>query len=358
MTAPAKLTCSYQSLVNDVGFDCFGLIPTNPASDLITENTQVSAGQIAQITRAIRKGLQYVYGAYRWSFLRPKLSINTYAAYSTGTITVDSSNGHVTLDVGVQPADGGFPSYSVTGGGMLVINTPVGTTFSGGSWPVTTRSSSTALILSSYTVSGAPTITTAVPYNLVFNRYPVPTGYDSFDGEISFAPGWDRRRTPIRRGDPLEIRRKLQENSIPRRPEMYALFTDTFDPTVGSTRYFSFWPVPDQAYQMEVIGTWMPAMLDSSNLYPLGGTVLSAVITEACLAAAERDIMNRDESHPEAVHCRAVHPLLQAAIQRDRDYSAPDTLGVDRGPNVSSGGRCRQTGSVEWKGGGYVGFIP
>jgi hypothetical protein len=356
MTAPAQLTCSYASLVNDIGFECFGLIPT--ATDLITE-AKATGNQPSQILRAIRKGLQFVYGAHRWSFLRPKLSINTYAVYSTGTITVNSS-GNVTLDAGIEPSDLGFPAYSYTGGGTLIITTPVGTTFFGGYWPVASRPTSTSLTLSGYDASGGPTITTAVSYSLVFNRYPIPTGYDSFDGEISYAMSWGSGKTPIQRVDPLEIRRNLQDDSNPGKPTMYAIFTNAFDPTVGSDRYFSFYPVPDIAYQLEVVGTWMPAMLDSSNLYPLGGTLLSGVITEACLAAAERDIKNIDEGHPDAVHCRAVVPLLQMAIKRDKEYSAPDTLGFDHGPSFQgeARGRNRQAGSVEWTSGGYVGFIP
>jgi hypothetical protein len=355
MADPTSLNCTYQSLVNDIGFDCFGLVATT--TDVITES-KTSTTQTAQIHRAIRKGLQFVYGAYRWSFLRPKLSINTNATYSTGTITI-SSVGSVELDGGVVPDDGGFPTYSVTDGGMLYVQTAVPPTFYGGSWLVGTRTSSTVLVLTDYAASGAPEFATAIPYSLVFNRYPFPTGYDSFDGEISFTPGWGQQSTSIRRVDPVELRRRLQIDTTAGKPEMYALFTETFSPTVGSSRYFSFYPIPDQAYQLEAIGTWMPAMLDADNLYPLGGTLLSAVITEACLAAAERDIKNIDEGHPDAVHCRAMVPALQMAIQRDREYGAPDSLGVDRGGRqFDDRTQRRNTSSTYWYGGGFVGYVP
>jgi hypothetical protein len=353
MTAPAQLTCSYTTLVNDVGFDAFGKSPTS--TDVITDQV-VSAVQASQILRAIRKGLQSVYGAYRWSFLRPKLSINTYGAYSTGTITVDSS-GNVTLNGGVAPADGGFPAYAASGGGLMVIQTAQPPTFYGGSWTVQTQTSATALVLASY---AGPAFTAGIPYSLCFNVYPMPTGYDSFEGEVTFPPGPNIRRRPIQRVDPIEIRRRLQHDAQPRRPEMYALSMQIFDPTAGSARCFSFWPVPSHQHTLEVTGTWSAAGVDSTNIYPLGGTVLAAVITEACLAAAERDIKGMDASHPDAVHSRAVGPMLQAAIQRDREYGSADTLGVDHGHRGIAGAdwNWRQLGPIWYDAGGYTGYLP
>jgi hypothetical protein len=354
MTAPAQLTCSYATLVNDVAFAAFGLLPTS--TDVITDGV-ATGNQPAQITRCIRKGLQWVYGSYRWSFLRPKIAFSTYPAYTTDTITVDA-DGNVTLNGGVTPADGGFPSYVASAGGLMIIQTAVPPTFYSGSWLVAASPAptGTTLKLTGYT---GPVFATGIPYTLAFNVYPMPTGYDSFEGEITFPPAWNQRRRPIRRVDQIDIRRRLQNDAVPRKPEMYALFTEGFDPTAGSTRYFSFWPIPDQEYPLEVTGTWQPAMLDASNKYPLGGTVLASVITEACLAAAERDIDNIDGNDPRAVHSRQAMIELQAAVQRDKEYAAPDTLGVDKGhPRVTEGVvHRRQTESTYWYNGGYTGWM-
>jgi hypothetical protein len=37
-----------------------------------------------------------------------------------------------------------------------------------------------------------------VTYTLTFNRYPLPTGFDSFEGDLEFPPGdgWDRVSIP------------------------------------------------------------------------------------------------------------------------------------------------------------------
>jgi hypothetical protein len=65
-------------------------------------------------------------------------------------------------------------------------------------------------------------------------------------------------------------------------------------------------------------------MIDETNLYPVGGEVLTQVITEACLAAAEH---NYDET--EAVHEKRFLEMLPLAIQADRERSSPTSLGPD-----------------------------
>jgi hypothetical protein len=97
-------------------------------------------------------------------------------------------------------------------------------------------------------------------------------------------------------------------------------------------------------------------MIDETNQYPLGGEVLAPSIIESCLAAAERDIEGRDAAHPDAVHSRALVPLLAMAIQIDKDRSSPDTLGIDRGEEEHH--RQEHSGGIYWAGGGgIVGFI-
>jgi hypothetical protein len=339
MTAPVQLTCNYGGLVNDVAQECFGLRPTS--SDVISEGV-VSADQATDILKAIAKGLQFVYSSHRWSFLRPIVPVTTYPAYSTGTITVDAS-GNVT---GVGTV---FPAYSASAGGWLRIP-------SVGSYAVATYGGGTSLTLTGYT---AAAVTTASSYSLGFDSYPIPSGVDSLENDLSFPQGSSHARESLRRVSEVEIRVMLAHNNMPGRPAVYALTTQTFDPTVGSTRFITLYPVPDLEYLLSAIGTLRPLMIDAVNQYPLGGEVLAPCIIESCLAAAERDIEGMDATNPDAVHNRALGPLLAMAIQRDREYSTPETLGVDNGGGGHDGHRSHhRTGGILWEGGGaYTGWI-
>jgi hypothetical protein len=330
-SAPSVL-CNYANLVNEVAFFLYGLRPT--ATDVITEGVATTA-QATDILRAIAKGLQFIYSAYRWSFLRQLVSITTYPAYVTGTITVDAS-GNVT------GTDTVFPSYSASANGRLYIP-------SVGTYLVATRDSDTALTLTDYN-GGA--ITSATIYSLGFNTYPLPSGVDSLEGPLTYPPGSDWPPVKLDRVPELEIRRLLIYSVSVDRPRIYAETMDTFDPTVGSTRYVTLFPVPDDEYLLTAVGTIRPQMIDVTNQYPLGIEVLSPCIAESCLAAAERDM---DDA--EGVHNRALVPLLEMAIQRDKEYSSPDTLGIDRGQESCDDFVQRRSTSIYWDAGGYTGYL-
>ena len=332
------MTCDYASLVNEVGSHLYGLRPTS--NDVITDGV-VDTNQATDILRAIAKGLQYVYSAYRWSFLRPLVSITTYPAYSTGTITVDAS-GNVT---GIDTV---FPDYSVTAGGWLTIP-------SVGSFAVATYGSGTSLALTGYT---GDAVTTATTYSLTFNAYSLPSTVDNLEGRLTFPQGVNNPRESLELTSEIEIRRLLAYNNAAGRPAKYAEATGSFDPTVGSRRYVTFWPVPDLQYTLTAVGTLRPQMISSSNSYPLGGEVLAPCLVESCLAAAERDVRGMDAGHDDAVHNRALAPLLALAIQRDKDYASPDTLGVDYGSESEGSLPRRRSDTIHWNaGGGFVGYL-
>lgn len=336
--ALTTLACNYASLVNDVGLGAFGLRPTT--TDVITESVASSA-QTSDILRAIAKGLAFVYNAYRWSFLRPLVSITTYPPYSTGTITVDVS-GNVT---GVLTV---FPAYSASAGGWL--NIP-----SVGAFAVATYTSGTALVLTGYS---AAAVTTASPFTLSFDRYPLPAGVDSLEGRLTYPQGSYGPREHLSKVSEVDIRQLLARNNLPGRPRMYAETTSTFDPTTGSSRFVTLYPVPDGQYLLTAVGTLRPLMIDATNKYPLGVEVLAAVLTESCLAAAERDIEQKDAGHPDAVHNRALGPLLAMAIQTDKERSAPDTLGVDHGHGGDEYDLRPRNTRIHWDaGGGFTGYL-
>jgi len=334
----SAMICSYSSLVNAVGFQLYGL--QKISADVITDGV-ASASQTEKILRSIDKGLQFIYAAHRWSFLRPLVSITTYAAYSTGTITVDVS-GNVT------GTDTVFPSYSASANGWM--NIP-----SVGSFAVATYTSGTALVLDSYTGSA---ITTASSYSLWFNTYSLPVDangnyIETIEGTLSYPSDSAVREKKISKVPELDIRQMLARSSQPGDPRVYALTTGAFDPTTGSTRCVSFYPPPESAVTLTGGGVLVPIKLDGTNQYPLGGSVLAGCIEEACLAAAERDL---DDA--EGVHNRALVPLLALAIQRDKEYASPDTLGIDHGQEPCDELVPRRSTSIYWNaGGGYEGYL-
>lgn len=345
-SAPYSLTYGYANLVNAVGLAFFGLRPT--VTDVISDGI-ASAAQASDILKAIQDGLLFVYNSHRWSFLRPVVSFSTLPAYGTGTIKVDVS-GNVTLTGGT------FPSYAASSFGQVQISASVPPTFYGGTWSVASYNSPTSLTLANYT---GPALTTGVAYNLIFNHYAIATGCDTYEEELTeLSSGWNHRRT-LAKVDELEVRRRLQHDPTPRRPECYAVSTIQFDPTAGSARYVTFWPPPDIVRTFQVKAILRPTMLDSVNNQPIGIEILAPVFMESCLAAGERNIDQQDGTHSDAVHNRALQPLLALAIQRDKENAAPDTLGVDDGDGryEHHGHRPYRQSSIWWNNGGYVGWL-
>ena len=167
MTTPASLTVGLADLQWQVAALYFGQETASPT--VMTSGsppTGLTATDVLQINRCIRDGLMATYSAYRWSFLRPRVTIPTYAPYPqppvppvtlTNTITVTSA-GVVTLNNGTVPSDGGFPSYSATDGGSIYIAANTSTNFFGGSWTVGTYTSTTSVTLSNYTGNAVPAV--------------------------------------------------------------------------------------------------------------------------------------------------------------------------------------------------------
>jgi hypothetical protein len=311
MAAPLPLTQSYTTLVNRLGME-IGLRKTSV--DVITDGV-ANSRQAADILQCIQDGLLWVYNAYEWSFLQPVVSITTIPAYAVGTVTVDAS-GNVT-GTGTT-----FPSYAVSASGWLYLGLT-------GAFAVQTYSSGTALVLANY---HGPAITAASGYVLWFNAYPLPSGIDSLKGPLTYPPNlWHGHQDDLRKLPELELRRRLHDNCQPGHPVAYCQETSTFDPTHGSSRYIMLWPPPHGQVTLSAIGTVRPTMLDSTNLYPIGVEVMACVLEESCLAAWERNIERKDAGNPDAVHGRALTPLLQQAIELDKRKAAPETLGVSNG---------------------------
>ncbi len=310
--ASSQLVCSYTTLVNRLGLEMGLYIGDGP--DVITDGT-ASTRQASDILLCIRDGLKWVYGAYEWSYLQPRVSITTLAPYSTGTVTIDA-DGNVTGDGTV------FPSYSASANGWLYVGTA-------GAFPIATYTSGTSLALSNYNQSA---ITTDSTYCIWFHQYDLPSGIDTLKGPLEYPPSaWTGSRMELERVSGLQIDRDMARFAQANRPTKYCLDMATYDATAGSERYVRLWPPPDDEYTLWGVGTVRPAMIDGTNLYPIGVEVMAPVLEEACLAAWERNIEYKDANHPDAVHNRALPALLQAAIELDKRKAAPETLGLARG---------------------------
>ena len=161
----------------------------------------------------------------------------------------------------------------------------------------------------------------------------------------------------------MQIRKQLARDNTPHHPREYALVTNLYAPTSNpaSTRSITFYPIPNAAYTYTGTGRLQLTNLDSTNLYPHGGDVLAPVLLEAVLAQAERNLENKDASSPDAVHNRQFMRLLADAVQRDKEESTPDTVGIDHGDEyigLGYGRNRRILANTLWTGGGgYEGWL-
>lgn len=393
--SPGPMTTSYNDLTTRLAWDLFGLRPDGTGN--VWQTPVVNSQQLADITACIRDGLNFVYSSWRWSFLRSIQIINTIAPYSTGTLVINAT-GNVTLTGGTFPsnsasANGQIAIKQSAVTGIWVVKTFTDSThivlanYNGGAIPalsitltapvagnytltwnalttanIAFNASATAiqtalnlLAGAAFTVTGTyPTFNisgdagnpitvasgtatiafTGTPYQLVFNRYSLPTGYDTSEEEmteVNQSGMWRHRH--IKKIDELQIRHRLQHDYVARRPEAYALTNDVYTATNNPSgpRYVTFWPIPEAIHTFQFKATLRPTMIDSTNQQPLGDEVLAPCLMESCLASAERLVKGLAPTDPKAVHNQALPALLQMAMDRDKQYASPDTLGVDYG---------------------------
>lgn len=283
---------SYSILQERVGHYLFGI------------RSSYSADQVDDIDDCLHDGMRRVYSAHDWSFLRPIADVSTTAPYATGTITIAS--GVVTLTGGT------FPAWAADG--VLQVSNQY--------YSVATRDSDTQITLDSTSV----TVASASSYELARPEIPLDAAFDSVanDSDLTYYPSPDYWYPPVRWRHDATIRQLEGNNPEFDRPCFYSVRTVTFDPTVGSRKVLALYPTPDQAYTLRVPMILRPVLLDSTNVYAIGGEVLSQVMLEACLAAAEHNFEERDH-----VHEKRFMELIGLAIRDDQDRSSPTSLGRD-----------------------------
>ena len=285
---------SYSVLKERVGHYLFGA----------ESGSSFSQDQLTRIGYCISDGLRRVYSMYEWSFFKPVVDVATTAPYSTGTVTV--TNGVVTLSGGT------FPSWAANG--IFMVNKRY--------YSVASRDGNTQITLDTLTVN----VASASVYSLARPVIPMDAAFDSIanDSDLAYYPGDDQWYPAAKqRGDAL-IRKLEAENPEFSRPCFYSVRTDRFDPAVGSRKSLAFYPAPDAVYTLRVPMILRPVDLDDSNPYPIGAEMLSQVILEACLAAAEHNYEEREH-----VHEKRFQELIVLAIDRDKDRSTPTSLGPD-----------------------------
>lgn len=308
-SAPGGMPTNYSDLLERVGHHLFGI------------RSGYSADQVNDIENAITDGLRGVYSAHRWSFFHPLEQITTVAPYDTGTIEV--VDGVVTL------TDGTFPSWAANG--VIKVDDEY--------QEVNTRDSDSQITLEDTSVD----VDAGSGYELSRLEYDLPTGFESIDNCLTYQPGQSNFYPPVEMRDDRYIRSKQQDDPYTDRPLYFSLRTGEFDPTVGSRRRISFYPIADAAYVMTARMTLRPVAIDAVNQFPVGGEMLSQLILEACLASAERLY---DET--EGVHTKRFQELLPLAIRNDQLVSSPTQLGPDvpKGENADLVSRSVLIGAI------------
>lgn len=291
---------SYLNLLERVGHYLFGI------------RTGFSTDQVADVDDCIHDGMRRVYSAHDWSLLRPVADVGTTAPYATGTVTIAA--GVVTLTGGT------FPSWAAAG--VLKVNNRY--------YSVASRGSNTQITLDTTSI----TIATASSYQLARPEIPLDASFDAVanDSDLTYYPSPDEWYPPVKWRHDSTIRQLEGNNPEFDRPVFYSVRTTTFDPTVGSRKVLVLYPAPDQVYTLRVPMILRPVLLSETNLYPIGGEMLSQCILEACLASAEHNFEERENTHE-----RRFQELIGLAIRDDQDRRSPTSLGPDS-PRVNHSG--------------------
>lgn len=177
--------------------------------------------------------------------------------------------------------------------------------------------------------------------------YSLPAACEAVEGDLTYEATTGDYYPPVEQRHDLEIR-KLQANAETAdtdRPSYFSVRTVEFDPTVGSRRQVVLYPTPDDAYVLEARMKLRPVMIDTTNQFPVGGESISQVITEACLAAAERNFDEQAGRHTERFR-----ELLPLAILADLEMTCPTHLGPDSPQGESRTGNSLLIGDITFNG--------
>jgi hypothetical protein len=276
----STLSVTYTELKQAVGhYLAYGLDP-NGWSD----------NQIIEIDMAIKSGLRQFYfppklfedrNSHKWSFLTPVTTLDVVAPYSTGTVAID--NGLTTMTL----TDGTWPAWASTHGSIVIDSTE----YTIASGPVGQE-----IELS---VAWAEDTETAAEFVLKHDgNYDLPDGFAGMIGNMVVET--ENYHPDIKVVGEGVIRSSRQQNpqlslSGSTTGPFYAAIRPKVQVTTTGQRFeIMFYPLPNTALTISYAMRLLPEMLvDTTVEYPYGGMTHSETIMASCLAAAEKQRLDK-----------------------------------------------------------------
>lgn len=288
-----------------------------------------SATQLAEIAVCVQSGIRRVYnpmggGGYQWSFLRPSATLYLGASGTDGVLssgTFDSATFTNWTTQGITTAD------------QVFITAPA---VSEGTYDIT------LVAAGAITLTQTPDDATGLTFRIKRSpaNFDLPDDFGRLLGVLHYAA--DENKPAIVRvaeSRILEHRAWSDQNSHP----YWAAFRYlTSTGLTGQRQEIIFYPEPDASYTLSYSYEAYSGILTTDLPYPLGGSHLSELYLESCLAVAEQRINGEA-----GLHTQMFQPLLDDAMAIDKKHGAR-FFG-------SLGGREREFSWDEWTRGRALG---
>lgn len=109
----------------------------------------------------------------------------------------------------------------------------------------------------------------------------------------------------------MQARTEVETTSY---PQIYAERTGSYSPEHGTVYQVIFWPTPDSDYTLYYTYKFMPEAMSNDSDVPVGGSEMTELIKEMCLAEAESFF---DDDNPNKIHEQKAMNMLDIAIRND-----------------------------------------
>lgn len=186
-----------------------------------------------EAVRDARRALLSAYREFgavrRWSFYYQRGRLSTVAPYSTGTVAYTHSTRTLTLTSGT------WPTWAANG--VVAISNVA--------YDVQTRTSNTALVLSSTSNPGAD-VAAGTSYTIYRDTYPLPSDFLAMDQAVAVG-------SSVAYPEYVHPREWLLPQQTQQSPGTPRAFTITRDPDDPGTMAVRFHPAPDAAYSFDFV---------------------------------------------------------------------------------------------------------
>ncbi len=315
-----------------------------------------TATEIAMIDMVIASGLRQFYfpgpqpdgRTHEWAFLKPTLTLDTIAPYSTGTIAITITDKTVTITTGT------WPSWAATHGSLVVDTTE---------YVIASRTSDSEIELEDAWT--AATLTAAEFVLKHDGNYDLPDDYGGIEGDMVIeSVNYQPNVLLVGEGRIRSMRQQRPQNQqVTTAQPMFAAIrpkkqTDT---TTGQRFEIMFFPLPSSVLTISYIQRVNPEMLVTTTIeYPYGGMTHAETIRAACVAAAEeQENGNRLNGSPVYDKRDLFRERLRASIQIDRQmngvayygYNSDNSDLIHRPDGTNERNRSRDSGLVTYQGG-------